>query len=69
MEATQFGGRGSANGEPMVISRVDDGFRVYSVTSPGQSYLVSGSAEAPVCTCRSFRMERSAFNADTSRRS
>ena len=38
MEATQFGGRnGSANGEPLVISRVDDGIRVYSVANPGQS--------------------------------
>jgi hypothetical protein len=55
MEATQFGGRGSANGEPMVISRVDDGFRVYSVANPGKSYLVSGTAEAPVCTCPEFQ--------------
>jgi hypothetical protein len=56
MEATQFGGRnGSGDGEPLVISRVDEGFRVYSVANPGQSYLVSGSAEAPVCTCSEFQ--------------
>jgi hypothetical protein len=55
MEATQFGGNGSANGEPLVISRVDEGFRVYSVANPGKPYLVSGSAEAPVCTCPEFQ--------------
>src|SRR5712692_3926358 len=56
MEATQFGGgNGSANGEPLVISRTDEGFRVYSVANPGQSYLVSGSAETPVCTCPEFQ--------------
>src|SRR5713101_4410967 len=56
MEATQFGGRnGSGDGEPLVISRVDEGFRVYSVANPGQSYLVSGSAQAPVCTCPEFQ--------------
>src|SRR5713226_3806181 len=56
MEATQFGGRnGSGDGEPLVISRVDEGFRVYSVANPGQSYLVSGSAETPVCTCPEFQ--------------
>jgi hypothetical protein len=49
MEATQFGGNGSDG--PLVISRSDEGFRAYSVANPGQSYLVSGSAEAPVCTC------------------
>src|SRR6266436_2000018 len=56
MEATQFGGRnGDGNGEPLVISRTDEGFRVYSVANPGQSYLVSGSAEAPACTCPDFQ--------------
>jgi len=56
MEATQFGGRnGSGDGEPLVISRIDEGFRVYSVASPGQSYLVSGSPEAPICTCPEFQ--------------
>jgi hypothetical protein len=51
MEATQFGG----NGEPLVISRIDEGFRVYSVANPGKSDFVSGSAEAPVCTCPEFQ--------------
>lgn len=56
MEATQFGGRnGNGNGDPLVISRVEEGFRVYSVANPGQSYLVSGSAETPVCTCSDFQ--------------
>src|SRR5713226_2337022 len=56
MEATQLGGgNGSGNGEPLVISRIDEGFRVYSVANPGKSYLVSGSAEAPACTCPEFQ--------------
>src|ERR1700746_3924278 len=56
MEATQFGGRnGRGDSASLVISRVDEGFRVYSVANPGQSYLVSGSPEAPVCTCPEFQ--------------
>jgi hypothetical protein len=56
METTQFGGRdGSDDGEPLVISRIDEGFRVYSVTNPSKSYLVSGSHVAPVCTCPEFQ--------------
>jgi hypothetical protein len=53
MEATQFDGRnGSGNGEPLGIDEV---FRVYSVANPGKSYLVSESAEAPICTCPEFQ--------------
>jgi hypothetical protein len=56
MEATQFGeGNGSVNGDPLVVSRIDKEFRVYSVANPGKSYLVSGSAEAPACTCLKFQ--------------
>jgi hypothetical protein len=56
MEATQFGRNG--NGEPLVVSRIDGGFRVYAVGNPGKSYVVSGSREAPACTCREFQNGR-----------
>lgn len=55
MEATQIGGRNGSGDDPLVISRIDEGFRVYSVANPGHSYLVSGSAEAPACTCPEFQ--------------
>jgi hypothetical protein len=56
MEATQSGRNG--NGEPLVVSRIDGGFRVYAVANPGKSYVVSGSREAPVCTCPGFQNAR-----------
>ena len=44
-----------AENEPLVISRTDDGFRVYSPAEPSKSYVVSGSPEAPSCTCPDFQ--------------
>lgn len=38
-----------------VISRTEEGFRVYSPLQPAQSYTVSGSAESPLCTCVEFQ--------------
>lgn len=40
---------------PFVISRTDEGFRVYSPLQPAQSYTVSGNSEAPLCTCVDFQ--------------
>ena len=40
--------------ETLIISRVDEGFRVYSPANPLNSYIVSGSPEAPLCTCPDF---------------
>lgn len=40
--------------ETLVISRTDEGFRVYSPAHPTTSYIVSGSPEAPACTCLDF---------------
>jgi hypothetical protein len=56
MEATQSGRNG--NGEPLVVSRIDGGFRVYAVANPGKSYVVSGGREAPVCSCPEFQNGR-----------
>src|SRR2546422_5572541 len=44
----------NAAGETLVISRTDDGFRVYSPAAPTKSYSVSGSPQAPTCTCPDF---------------
>lgn len=38
-----------------VISRTEEGFRVYSPAYPSNSYIVSGSPEAPACTCPDFQ--------------
>jgi hypothetical protein len=44
-----------ANGETWIISRTEEGFRVYSPTNPIPSYIVGGSREAPTCTCPDFQ--------------
>jgi hypothetical protein len=44
--------------EPFVISRTEDGFRVYAASDPGKVCEVSGSPEAPTCTCSDFRFHQ-----------
>ncbi|HET8548425.1 MAG TPA: SWIM zinc finger family protein [Bryobacteraceae bacterium] len=44
-----------AAGERLVVSRTDEGFRVYSASEPSRSYIVSGSPEQPSCTCPDFQ--------------
>jgi len=41
--------------DPLVISRTDEGFRVYAAADPSRSYTVSGSADDPSCTCADFQ--------------
>jgi hypothetical protein len=41
--------------EPLVFSRTAEGIKVYSARDPKKSYLVSGSPEAPRCTCPDFQ--------------
>jgi hypothetical protein len=41
--------------DTLVISRTEEGFRVYSPASPLNSYIVSGSPEEPLCTCLDFQ--------------
>lgn len=48
-----------AERETFVISRTDEGFRVYSPANPTKSYMVSGSAEALTCTCPDFQYHAS----------
>src|SRR5207244_4481843 len=44
-----------AENEPLVIARTDEGFRVYSPSNRTRSYIVSGSVQAPSCTCPNFQ--------------
>ena len=43
-----------AERELLVISRTDDGFRIYAPERPTKSYTVSGSPEEPRCSCPDF---------------
>ncbi len=43
-----------AERETLIISRTDDGFRVYAPENPTKSYTVSGSPEEPRCSCPDF---------------
>src|SRR5262249_38060368 len=36
--------------EALVLSRTEEGFRVYAPADPSESYLVTGSPEHPACT-------------------
>ncbi len=38
-----------------IISRTEDGYRVYSPEDPVNSCIVSGSFESPLCTCSDFQ--------------
>src|SRR5438552_4076033 len=41
--------------EPLVISRTEEGYRVYAPSNPTISYTVSGSQEIPTCTCPDYQ--------------
>lgn len=44
---------------PFVALQTDEGFRVYSPADPKTSYQVTGSADAPRCTCPEFQSHAS----------
>jgi len=44
--------------ETWVISRTDEGFRVYSPADPTKSHIVGGSPEEPTCTCPDFECDQ-----------
>src|SRR5260370_27338063 len=41
--------------ETWVISRTEEGFRVYSPSDPTKSYIVGGGPDDPTCTCPDFQ--------------
>ncbi len=44
-----------AAAEPLVITNTGEGFRVYSPTGRSRPYLVTGTIDAPSCTCPDFQ--------------
>jgi hypothetical protein len=40
--------------ENLIVSEVEEGFRVYSPNAPRRAYLVSRDPAAPTCTCPDF---------------
>lgn len=48
-------GRDREAKDTLIITRTDHGFRMYSPTARSQSYLVTGTAQAPTCTCPDFQ--------------
>ena len=56
MNQQQFPERNTrAQSEPLVISRTDDGFRVYNPADPTKSCTAGGSPDQPTCTCPDFQ--------------
>lgn len=47
-------GKEKTEKETLIISRVEEGLKVYAAAAPKNSYIVSGSPEAPSCTCPDF---------------
>ncbi len=43
----------------MIVSRTEDGYRVYSAMHPENRHLVSGSINDPACTCDAFAEDTS----------
>ena len=41
--------------ETLVAMQTADGFRVYAPSDPGRTFLVSGTADVPDCTCSEFK--------------
>ena len=43
-----------AAAEILIVSRDEQGFRVYSPANPGNQFLVGGNPEHPICTCEEY---------------
>lgn len=60
MNQTQLAKRQDrATSETFVIQKVEEGLRVYAAGEPRNCYIVSGSPEAPRCTCPDFQYHQS----------
>ena len=60
MDQTQLAKRQDrATSETFVIQRVEEGLRVYAAGEPKNRYIVSGSPQAPQCTCPDFQYHQS----------
>lgn len=50
----------ATSSEALVAMRTATGFRVYAPSDPKQTFMVSGTADEPVCTCPEFQGETEA---------
>jgi hypothetical protein len=53
-EMKQTQGNGKMPDDFMIVSRTEDGYRVYSARHPESRHLVSGNVNDPACTCDAF---------------
>lgn len=53
-EVRQTQGNGRATDDFMIVSRIENGYRVYSAIHPENRHLVGGSIDDPACTCDAF---------------
>ncbi len=44
--------------ETLVISEIEEGFRVFSPANPANIYVVAGTPDNPTCTCPDFEVHR-----------
>ena len=58
-ELQQRQGNGKAPDDFMIVSRTEDGYRVYSAMHPGNRHLVGGNINDPACTCDAFAEDTS----------
>jgi hypothetical protein len=58
-ELRQTQGNGKAPDDFMIVSRTEDGYRVYSAMHPQNRHLVSGNINDPACTCDAFAEDTS----------
>ena len=53
-ELQQTQGNGKAPDDFMIVSRIEDGYRVYSALHPENRHLVNNNLDDPACTCDAF---------------
>jgi len=58
-ELRQTQGNGKAPDDFMIVSRSENGYRVYSALHPENRHLVSGNSNDPACTCDAFAEDTS----------
>jgi hypothetical protein len=58
-ELRETHGNGKATDDFMIVSRTEDGYRVYSAMHPENRHLVGGNITDPACTCDAFAEDTS----------
>lgn len=47
-----------AENEPLILSRTEQGYRVYAPSNPGKFHLVEGTPDAPTCSCADYQFNK-----------